>query len=114
MLVLGIQLNAISLVNLAMALGIGVEFAAHISHSFSVARTKNPGNVARVVKALNRTGPSVLIGITFTKIVGVAVLSLAKTQVFEVYFFRLYLALVVLGAAHGLVLLPVLLMWIGN
>jgi Niemann-Pick C1 protein len=27
----------------------------------------------------------------------------------QVYYFRLYLALVVLGAAHGLLLLPVLL-----
>ena len=114
MLVLGIQLNAISLVNLAMSLGIGVEFAAHVSHSFSVTMTSRLGNEARVAKALDRTGPSVLIGITFTKVVGVAVLSLARTRIFEVYFFRLYLALVALGAAHGLVLLPVLLMWIGS
>lgn len=113
MFYLGLQLNAISLVNLAMCLGIGVEFAAHICHSFSSVRAARPGNEARVAKALERTGPSVLIGITFTKVVGVAVLSLARTQIFEVYFFRLYLALVALGAAHGLVLLPVLLMWIG-
>jgi Niemann-Pick C1 protein len=34
-------------------------------------------------------------------------------QIFEVYYFRLYAALVVLGAAHGLVLLPVLLLLAG-
>jgi hypothetical protein len=33
----GIQLNAVSLVNLAMALGIAVEFCAHIIHAFGVA-----------------------------------------------------------------------------
>ena len=37
------------------------------------------------------------------------VLVFARTQIFEVYFFRMYLALVVLAAGHGLVLLPVLL-----
>jgi Niemann-Pick C1 protein len=113
MFLAGIQLNAISLVNLAMSLGIGVEFAAHISHSFSVVKAARAGNEARMARALDRTGPSVLIGITLTKLVGVSVLSLARTQIFEIYFFRLYLALVALGAAHGLVLLPVLLMWIG-
>jgi Niemann-Pick C1 protein len=39
----------------------------------------------------------------------VCVLAFARTKIFEVYYFRLYMALVLLGAAHGLVLLPVLL-----
>ncbi len=37
------------------------------------------------------------------------VLAFAKTKIFEVYYFRVYMALVLLGAAHSLVLLPVLL-----
>ena len=36
-------------------------------------------------------------------------LAFAKTKIFEVYYFRVYMALVVLGAAHSLILLPVLL-----
>ena len=36
-------------------------------------------------------------------------LAFARTKIFEVYYFRLYMALVLLGAAHGLILLPVLL-----
>ena len=44
---------------------------------------------------------------------GVLVLAFAKTQIFEVYFFRVYFGLVLLGASHALVLLPVLLSLIG-
>ncbi len=44
---------------------------------------------------------------------GVLVLAFARTQIFQVYFFRMYLALVVLAASHGLVLLPVLLALVG-
>ena len=44
---------------------------------------------------------------------GVSVLAFAQTQIFRVYYFQMYLALVVLGAAHGLLLLPVLLSVLG-
>ena len=44
---------------------------------------------------------------------GVLVLAFAKTQIFEVYFFRVYFGLVMLGASHALVLLPVLLSLVG-
>ena len=44
---------------------------------------------------------------------GVLVLAFAKTQIFEVYFFRVYFGLVLLGASHALILLPVLLSLFG-
>jgi Niemann-Pick C1 protein len=44
----------------------------------------------------------------------VTVLAFAKTQIFEVYYFRVYMALVLLGAGHALVLLPVLLSLAGT
>jgi hypothetical protein len=96
----------VSLVNLAMALGIAVEFNAHILHSFCVTPGTRP---ARARAALVKMGAPVTTGITLTKFAGVVVLAFARTQIFEVYYFRLYLALVILGAAHGLVLLPIVL-----
>jgi Niemann-Pick C1 protein len=54
-------------------------------------------------------GSAVCSGILLTKFVGVAMLWLSKTQIFEVYYFRMYFALVLLGSAHGMLLLPVLL-----
>ncbi len=44
---------------------------------------------------------------------GVLVLAFAKTQIFEVYFFRVYFGLVLLGASHALIVLPVFLSLFG-
>ena len=63
----GIQLNAVSVVNLTMALGIAVEFCAHIVHAFLVAAGTRQ---QRMAVALQDMGASVLSGITITKFAG--------------------------------------------
>ena len=56
----------------------------------------------------------VFSGITITKFLGVFILVFAKSQLFEVYYFRMYMSMVVIGAAHGLIFLPVLLSFVGE
>jgi Niemann-Pick C1 protein len=122
MAVAHVSLNAISLVNLVICIGIGVEFCAHIARAFTFpsktimekARTKFRKKDARAWTALVNVGGSVFSGITITKLLGVTVLAFTRSKIFEIYYFRIWLALVVFAAAHALIFLPVALSFIGG
>ena len=122
MAVFGVSLNAISLVNLIICVGIAVEFCAHIARAFMFpsksvmekARNKFRGRDARVWAALVNVGGSVFSGITLTKLLGVCVLAFTRSKIFEIYYFRIWLALVIFAASHALIFLPVALSLIGG
>lgn len=122
MALFGVSLNAVSLVNLSISTGIAVEFCAHIARAFTypskrvMAKTRNRfrGKDARAWTALVNVGGSVFSGITITKALGVAVLAFTRSKIFEVYYFRVWLCLVVLAALHALVWLPVVLSLFGG
>jgi Niemann-Pick C1 protein len=81
-----ITLNAVSLVNLVMAVGISVEFCSHITRAFAV----EPGSdkIERAKTVVVNMGSSVLSGITLTKFSGILVLAFAKSQIFTIFYFR--------------------------
>lgn len=130
----GMQLNAVSLVNIAMCAGIGLEFLSHTAHAFLIASgTRYACSVPPFVSHSNRhhislyslcreqrinialrgKGAAVCSGIILTKFVGVAMLAFSQTKIFDLYYFRMYMALVAIGTFHGLLLLPVLLALVG-
>lgn len=118
----GVSLNAISLVNLVICVGIGVEFCSHIARAFMFpsrsvmekAKSKFRGRDARAWTALVNVGGSVFSGITVTKLLGVFVLAFTRSKIFEIYYFRIWLALVIFAATHALVFLPVALSLVGG
>lgn len=93
-----ISLNAVSVTNLVMSIGISIEFCIHIVNAFSHAQGTHEERASR---ALVDMGSSVFSGITLTKFCGVIVLAFSSSDIFVVYYFRMYLAMVLLGALHG-------------
>ncbi|OCK78508.1 patched sphingolipid transporter-like protein [Lepidopterella palustris CBS 459.81] len=119
----GVSLNAVSLVNLVISVGIGVEFCAHVARAYTfpslavmerAPRNKFHGRDARAWAALVNVGGSVFSGITVTKLLGVCVLAFTRSKIFEIYYFRVWLALVIWAASHALVFLPVALSLFGG
>jgi Niemann-Pick C1 protein len=107
-----VSLNAVSLVNLIISVGIALEFCAHVARAFTYPSASVMERAPRHAFAAPRG--IVFSGITVTKLLGVAVLAFTRSKIFEVYYFRVWVALVVFGAAHALVFLPVLLSLVGG
>ena len=100
------ELNAISMINLVMAVGLIVDYNMHVVHSFSL-QDPGLGRVERVVLAMEEMGPAVILGVGST-FVAILPMALAQSQLFRIFFEMLF-SIIVLGGLHGLVFTPVLL-----
>jgi predicted RND superfamily exporter protein len=101
-------LNAITIANIVISIGIAVDYNSHIAHAFkSSTGTRNE----RVIKALDTLGVSVLHGAAST-FLAIVVLAASQSYIFRV-FFKSFFGIVVFGFSHGLILLPVILSWVG-
>lgn len=56
----------------------------------------------------------VFAGVAMTNLPGIIVLAFAKAQLIQIFFFRLNLVITLLGMAHGLIFLPVVLSYFGT
>jgi Niemann-Pick C1 protein len=101
-----IQMNAVTVVNIVMALGFSVEFCVHIAIAFN---RFTGTRLERSKRAIFHMGSSVLVGIGSTKFIGVLVLAFAPSTLFKLYYFRMYLFIIILGLFNGLMVIPLLL-----
>ncbi|CCD24281.1 sphingolipid transporter NDAI_0C06220 [Naumovozyma dairenensis CBS 421] len=110
-----IPLNAVSLVNLVICVGLAVEFCIHIVRAYTVVpKGIDTDRDSRVLYAMSTVGESVLKGITLTKFIGVCVLAFAQSKIFEVFYFRMWFSLIIVASIHALLFTPVLLSFIGG
>ena len=100
----GLFIDNVSVIQTVISIGLCVDYAAHVGHSFML---KAGSRDERVTAALADIGAAVVNG-GLSTFLAVLLLSGSKSYVFRVLFQQFFLT-VVLGLAHGLILLPVLL-----
>jgi hypothetical protein len=111
----GLKLNAFSLVNLTVCVGISIEFTAHLAYNFLAqpGQDSAAGRDERVRNALGFMGPAIVHG-SVTSLIAAAALSLSSIQFIVEYYFFMFFFMVVIATLNGLLLLPVLLSLMGD
>ena len=101
------------MIELIMCIGFSVDFSAHICYHYMTAEAEEVGGTSilhsstRIRASLYALGLPIIQGAAST-ILGVFGLAFANCYLF-VTFFKMIFLVILLGALHGLVLLPVLL-----
>jgi hypothetical protein len=108
----GINLDGVALINLIMCIGFSVDFSAHICYHYMTAEGEETDGTTlhsstRIRASLYALGLPIIQGAAST-ILGVFGLAFANCYLF-VTFFKMIFLVILLGALHGLILLPVLL-----
>jgi len=104
----GLTIDTVSCINLVLAIGLCVDYAAHVAHTFMIqAGTKNE----RAASTISSIGPAVFHG-GFSTFLAFVFLADSDSHVF-LTFFKIFVLVVIYGLYHGLIFFPVLLSIIG-
>jgi Niemann-Pick C1 protein len=105
---LGVHINAVSYVAMVMSIGLVVDFIMHVLLRYYECH----GNRReKTIELLRTMGSSVLVG-GISTFLGTLPLAFSTSQIFTTIFIT-FLALVLFGVTHGLVVMPVLLSMLG-
>ena len=104
-----LKLNAVTMVNLIMTVGISIEFVIHEARAFAEAKGTRP---QRAAQALSEMGPAIFAS-AFTTFLAVLPLVGADYEYFQKYFFSMYAMILFVGLFNALVTLPAILSFIG-
>ena len=102
---LGIAIDSVSVINIVLAVGLSIDYSAHVGHCFMAKGGSNKNK--RALEALADIGSAVLSG-ALTTFLAVVVLLFSSSYVFVTLSIQFALT-VGFGVTHGLILLPVLL-----
>eukprot|EP00173_Palmaria_palmata_P005275 Plantae.Rhodophyta-Palmaria_palmata.ctg902.p1 GENE.Plantae.Rhodophyta-Palmaria_palmata.ctg902~~Plantae.Rhodophyta-Palmaria_palmata.ctg902.p1 ORF type:complete len:329 (+),score=49.88 Plantae.Rhodophyta-Palmaria_palmata.ctg902:187-1173(+) len=104
----GFNLNSVSVISLAVAVGLSCDQIVHIARAFlEQVGTRRE----RSIKALEELGPPVFQA-GFSTFLAIMMLSIASSYIFKSLFWGFFF-LILLSVSHGLVLMPILLSMIG-
>jgi len=105
----GLTVDTVTSIILIIAIGLAVDYSAHIGHAFMVSNAS--GRPARVVESLSNIGPAVIHG-GMSTFLAFVLLSASTSYIFRT-FFKVFFLVVLFGLFNGLVFLPVVLSLIG-
>ncbi|GFR62710.1 patched domain-containing protein 3 [Elysia marginata] len=104
-----LSLSAITMIHLVMSVGFSVDFCAHICTAYMVSdETTRHGRALDAI--VHASGPILNGG--FSSMLGVLILSITESYIFK-SFFKVMLLVIGFGAAHAILLVPVILSFIG-
>jgi len=104
----GVSINVVSYITLVMSIGLLVDFTMHVL----VRYYETSGNrKERVVETMSTMGASVL-SCGVSTFLGTMPLAFTSSEIFRIVFISFF-SLVVLGVAHGLIVVPVILSFVG-
>lgn len=106
-----LKLNAFSIVNLAIAVGMSIEFTAHLVHQFLA--VDGVDRKDRTIKALVFMGDPMFFGM-LSSLISCSFLAVSDTEFIRQYYFAMFFAMIIIAALNGFVLLPVLLSLFGD
>nr|SVE90082.1 EOG090X0BEK [Daphnia sinensis] len=104
----GLTIDTVSCINLVLAIGLCVDYAAHVAHTFM---TKTGTRNERAAATISSIGPAVFHG-GFSTFLAFIFLANSDSHVF-ITFFKVFVLVVAYGLFHGLILFPVILSLIG-
>mmetsp|Transcript_24731 Transcript_24731/g.38156 ORF Transcript_24731/g.38156 Transcript_24731/m.38156 type:complete len:142 (-) Transcript_24731:30-455(-) len=106
---MGLHVNSVTYVGLVMSIGLMVDYVMHVVIRYY--ESKKQSREEKVKDTLNTIGSSVLIG-GLSTFLGIIPLAFSTSEIFW-NIFVIFVGLVILGCAHGLILLPVILSYLG-
>ncbi|VVD03098.1 patched domain-containing protein 3-like [Leptidea sinapis] len=105
----GMTVDIVCCIGLELAIGLCVDYAAHVGHTF-LTFTQGSRN-ERAFKTVTSIGTAVLLGGGST-LLSLSLLSMSKAYTFQ-SFFKIFLLVILFGLFSGLLFLPVVLSLIG-